>query len=161
MVNTVFLFCIYSFFGWVLEVIFFYIKTKKIQKRGILSGPYCPLYGFSIAVCTEIIENTDNLFLQFLICALICTAFEFITAIIFDKILKKPMWDYSGVKFNINGYICLKYSVIWGILATISIHLLNPVLLQQNSVFFDITKTVASVGIISFMATDLLTKVKV
>ncbi len=161
MIDTVFLFCIYSFLGWVLEVVFFYIKTKKIQKRGILSGPYCPLYGFSIAVCTELVTNTDNLFFEFLICALICTAFEFVTAIIFDKILNKPMWDYSGVRFNIKGYICLKYSVIWGILAVGAIHLLNPVLLAEGSVFSAITKTVASVGIISFMTTDILTKVKV
>ena len=161
MIDSVFLFCIYSFLGWVLEVVFFYAKTKKIQKRGILSGPYCPLYGFSIVVCTQVIKNINNLFLQFLICALICSAFEFITAIIFDKILKKPMWDYSGVRFNIKGYICLKYSVIWGVLAIVVIHLLNPVLLAENSIFSSITKTVASIGIISFMATDILTKVKV
>lgn len=160
MIDIVFLFCIYSFLGWVLETVFFYIKTKKLQKRGILSGPYCPLYGFSIAVCSELIANTDNLFLEFIICALVCTAFEFVTAIILDKILNKPMWDYSGVKYNLNGYICLKYSVIWGILALGSIHLLNPILLGDGSIFFGITKTVASVGIISFMTIDTLTKVK-
>ncbi len=160
MLDIVFLFCVYSFFGWVVEVVFFYIKTKKIQKRGILSGPYCPLYGFSLAVCTEMMKNTDNLFFEFIICALVCTAFELITAIIFDKMLFKPMWDYSGCKYNLHGYICLKYSIIWGVTALLCVHLLNPILLQSGSSFFIITKTVASVGIIYFMATDVLTKVK-
>lgn len=160
MIDAVFIFCIYSFLGWVLETVFFYLKTKRIQKRGILSGPYCPLYGFSIAVCSQLTANVNNLFLEFITCALICTAFELITAIILDKILNKPMWDYSGVKYNLNGYICLKYSLIWGVLAIISIHLLNPLLLGDGSIFFGITKTVASVGIISFMAIDTFAKVK-
>ena len=160
MINNAFIFCIYSFLGWVLEVAFFYIKTKKLQKRGILSGPYCPLYGFSIVLCTNLISSIDNLFIEFIICSIICTAFEFITGVIFDKILNKPMWDYSGVKFNLGGYICLKYSVIWGVLAVLVIHFLNPILLTDSSVFSTITKTISSVGIISFMATDLLAKTK-
>lgn len=156
MLDLTYLFCIYSFLGWVVEVVFFYFKTKEIQKRGILSGPYCPLYGFSLAVCTVLISHIDNILIGLVICGFVCTSFELITGIVFDKILGRPMWDYTCCRFNLNGYICLTFSIIWSVVALLCVKLLNPLILSA----FDITKLAASIGIITFMSTDVLTKVK-
>lgn len=151
MIDLVYLFSIYSVLGWIVEVIFFYCKSGKIQKRGILYGAYCPLYGFSITVCTALTKNIiNNLFFAFLICAFICTSFELITAILFDKILKHKMWDYTNMKYHLNGYICLSFSLIWGIVSLLCIKIINPILLEADNI-----KYIAGISIIIFMFIDL------
>lgn len=156
MSDLIYLFCVYSFLGWIVEVVFFYFKTKKFQKRGILHGPYCPLYGFSLAACTLCISHINNVFISIILCGIICTAFEFITGVILDKVLHRPMWDYSNCRFNIRGYICLTFAIIWSISAYLCVVLLNPILLNT----FETVKIAASVSVITVMSSDALTKVK-
>lgn len=49
------------------------------------------------------------------------TAVEFLFGIIFNIILKKKVWDYSKMPFNIGGQICLFYSVLWVCISIICI----------------------------------------
>ena len=41
-------FLIYSFGGWVVEVIFHAVALGKVINRGFLNGPVCPVYGFGV-----------------------------------------------------------------------------------------------------------------
>ena len=157
MLNLTYLFCVYSVLGWIVEVVFFYLKTGKFHSRGILNGTYCPLYGFSLAVCTILTYNTINKFIfSFFICAFICTSFELITGIIFDKFLNHKMWEYKEQKINFGGYICLAFAVIWGIIATLCIKYLNPFLLSVN----ESTKAALTIALIAFMIADIFSFVK-
>lgn len=157
MIDLLFMFCIYSILGWIIEVIYFLIKTGHFQKRGILHGAYCPLYGVSLVVCTVVTSNIINNFaISFLVCAVICTVFEFITGLIFDKILGNIMWDYSGYKYNLCGYICLPFSIIWGVLALFSIKIFNPILLSVNVSI----KLIASCSVVIFMILDIISFTK-
>ena len=61
-------FLIYSFAGWVIEVIFHVVVGGKIINRGFLNGPVCPVYGFGM-ISVLLIYNlvgTDNTFIVFL-----------------------------------------------------------------------------------------------
>lgn len=157
MLNLTYLFCVYSILGWVIEVIFFYFKTRKFHNRGILRGTYCPLYGFSLVICTLLTVNIKTkYFVSFLICGVICTIFELITAIIFDKLLNVKLWDYNAMKFNFNGYICLLFSIIWGIIAVTCIHTLNPTLFIIDKEI----KVIISVLTLLIMIADLFSHVK-
>lgn len=151
MLKFAFLFCVYSIIGWGIEVVFFFIKTGKLQKRGILNGTYCPLYGFSMSVSTALLTKANSIFIEFIICAVICVIFEFITGIVFDIMLHHKMWDYAGIRGNIGGYICPTFAVIWGILGVIAIRIINPILLKTDFIIM----TVATVGICVVMVTDL------
>lgn len=157
MTDIIYIFSVYSVFGWIVEVIFFFLKTGKYIRRGILHGAYCPLYGFSLAVCT-LLSNSLNgsFFLTFMSCAAICTAFELITAIIFDKLLLHKMWDYSDNFMNLNGYICPGFSIIWGIVAALCIKYLNPILLSND---FSI-KTVFGIALSTLIIADVFSFVK-
>ena len=156
MIDLLYLFCIYSVLGWVVEVLFFLIKTGKLQKRGILNGAYCPLYGFSLVISTIVVSNTiNNIFFEFLICAVICTFFELITGLIFDKVLHHKMWDYNNIKYNFGGYICLPFAIIWGISALACIKILNPLLLDMVAGEGFLIKLIISVAVIAFMSMDL------
>ena len=89
MIDLIFIFCIYSVLGWLVEIVFYLFKTKKILKRGILNGPYCILYGISIATCSILTVNINSLFFKFIICALICTFYELIAGIVIKRFLNK------------------------------------------------------------------------
>ncbi len=161
LLELTYLFCIYSVLGWIVEVVYFYYKTSKFHKRGILHGAYCPLYGFSLAFCTALTYDIiDNFFFSFLVCTMICTVFELITGIVFDRLLKRKMWDYTGMKFNLGGYICLSFALIWGITATICIRYLNPLLLMSSNPTDIIMKSVFSTVLIIFMITDMFSFIK-
>lgn len=161
MLELTYLFCIYSVLGWVVEVVYFFIKTKKFHKRGILRGAYCPLYGFSLACCTALTYDIiNNLFFTFLVCTLICTAFELVTGIVFDKLLKRKMWDYSGLKYNFGGYICISFALVWGITAAICVKYLNPLLLMQTNAAETVLKSIFSAVIIVLMLTDMFSFIK-
>lgn len=151
MLELSYIFCIYSILGWVIEVVFFFVKTGRYHKRGILNGMYCPLYGFAMAVSTALLKNTESIFVQFCVCAVICVLFELITGIIFDRMLHHKMWDYTGIRGNIGGYICPAFAVIWGVLGVVAIQVINPVLLSTDRILV----VISSVGIIGIMAFDL------
>jgi len=122
-------FLIFSFLGWVLEVIYASIKTKKFINRGFLNGAYCPIYGFGVVIVSYCLSGykDSSLSLLFLSSFVLATILEFITGFILEKIFSKKWWDYSNYFLNIKGYVCILFSFGWGILCTIVVKFLLPV----------------------------------
>lgn len=128
------LFFIYSFLGWCIEVTYSAKHTKTYDKRGFLYGPICPLYGFAIMTAIFLLEpKKDAILSVFFISSIIATIFELIMGIILKRI-NKPLWDYSNNKFNLKGYICLKFSFLWGIGCLIILYMIHPVVLEMIQV---------------------------
>jgi len=141
-------FLIYSFFGWVMEVAYAALTKGKVVNRGFLNGPVCPVYGFGMLGILALVKNLDNLDLTgqtitdvweplqlFFYGMIICSVIEYIAGWALDKIYHARWWDYSNVPFNINGYICLKFSVLWGIGVVIAVKIVHP-LTARASVSF-------------------------
>lgn len=108
------LFLIYAFLGWCMEVAWCGIGEGYFSNRGFLNGPVCPIYGFgavAVILCLTPIENTVLLFFASMG---ITSVLELITGFALEKIYHTRWWDYSDLPFNIGGYICLKYSIYWG-----------------------------------------------
>lgn len=113
------IFLIYAFLGWCSEVAFAAVNKGKFVNRGFLNGPVCPIYGFGmLIVVTALWGLKGNLILLFLGSATLTTALEFVTGFVLEKFFHDKWWDYSDMPFNIKGYICLKFTVLWGIAAT-------------------------------------------
>lgn len=128
--EVIWLFFIYSFLGWFLEVIYAVFKKRKLINRGFLNGIICPVYGFSMIFMVIFLDSlTKGWFYLFLSCTIIGSVIELITGLMLEKIFKIRLWDYSHMKFQIGGYICLRYSLVWGILGTIFIKMVNPLLI--------------------------------
>lgn len=125
------LFFIYSFLGWTLEVIHAVYGKRKLVNQGFLNGIVCPVYGFSMVFLSIFMDSLrDEWFYLFLGCMIISSVIELVTGVVLEKIFRKRMWDYSDMKFQVGGYVCLKYAVVWGILGTLLIKLVNPLLLD-------------------------------
>lgn len=126
-----FLFFLYSILGWIIESIYVAILDKKFVNRGFLIGPYLPLYGSSaIIMILYLNQYRDNPLTVFLLAMFVCTFLEYITSYIMEKIFKARWWDYTNQKFNINGRVCLKNSLLFGFLSLFLIYLINPLLTQ-------------------------------
>lgn len=127
--NLVWLFFIYSFTGWCIEVCYAAICRRQFVNRGFINSPLCPIYGFgSVLFAVFLPELVEYPFFLFLGGMIMATILEYTTGMIMEKIFKKKLWDYSHIRHNLGGYVCARYSLLWGILALVTMLFVNPLL---------------------------------
>lgn len=129
-------FIIYSFMGWLMEVICKLVQLKKFVNRGFLIGPICPIYGYGVLSIVLLIgKNTSDLLSVFLKSILVCSVLEYFTSYFMEKLFKARWWDYSKNKFNINGRICLETMIPFGILGCFVVYILHPFVVSFVNLF--------------------------
>lgn len=127
-------FIIYSFVGWLAEVIFVYIKTGKFVNCGLLYGPFLPIYGSGALGAVLIGQYLDNNYLLiFILSALISSMIEYAVHYVLEKTLNLRLWDYSDKVFNLNSRICLEYATLFGIGSVAVVVMLHPWIADQIS----------------------------
>lgn len=127
MTEFAFYFLVFSFLGWVLEVGFHMWRMHRFVNRGYDNGPVCPIYGLGIAGIHAILGLFDgNFFVLIAVAFLLPSLLELVTGVALDLLFHTKWWDYSGEKYNLGGYICLKFSLAWGALSVFSVLVLFP-----------------------------------
>lgn len=124
------IFFIYAFLGWCTEVSYAALVTGKFVNRGFLNGPVCPIYGFGVVIvlfCLEPLRR--NLLLLFLGAVLLTSLLEGATGFVLEKLFHQRWWDYSDEPFNLGGYICLRFSIAWGLACLFVVDILHPTVL--------------------------------
>ena len=120
-------FLLYSFLGWVLEVVYHVVAVGKVINRGFLNGPVCPIYGFGMLSVLLILNPfSDNTLLLFVGGIFFATLIELIGGFALYKLFHMRWWDYSEEPFNLGGYICLKYSIAWGFCILFAMKVVHP-----------------------------------
>ena len=111
------LFIAYGIIGYFLEVITTSLEQKKINlTRGFLVGPIVPIYGVGSLLITLFLSTYKNdLVVLFVMSLVLCSVVEFTTSYIMEKAFKLRWWDYSHMKYNLDGRICLLNAVLFGI----------------------------------------------
>ncbi len=152
-------FTIYSFLGWLTEVTYCSLKRKKFTNRGFLFGPFCPIYGFSFVLVIWLLSPFRNNLILFFLGAIIVTSFvEYFTGVILELLFKTQWWDYSKRAFNLNGKVCLRFSLYWGVLCTLIIKLIHPLILGvAQFLTFKLTDYAASLVLAYFIVDSSLT----
>lgn len=118
---------IYSFFGWILESVLKTIYQKKFVNSGFLNGPICPIYGFGAIIMELCLSSLrDKPIILFITAFLLLSLWEYIVGYLIEKIFKTKYWDYSNLRFNIQGRVCLKNSIYWGLLGLIFVKWVHP-----------------------------------
>ena len=147
------LFLIYSFIGWLIEVIGKLIENHKFINRGFLVGPICPIYGHGcILMILTLSRYKDNPLTLFIYAIFICSLLEYFTSYFMEKIFKTRWWDYSTKKFNLNGRICAETMIPFGILGTLVICVINPIFEYLLNLFnFETIKITAIVLFILYI----------
>ena len=129
------LFIIYSFIGWIIEVLVSFIYNHKFINRGFLIGPLVPIWGTGAILITLVLRPDDSLFNLIISSAFIGTFLEYIVNYLMEKIFKVRWWDYSHLPFNINGRVCLSSSCFFGIGGLLIVKFLNPFFFNVFSKF--------------------------
>lgn len=152
------IFLIYSFCGWVMEIFFTLATEKKMMNRGFLIGPYCPIYGYGCFLLWLLLQKyMDNFWIIFIATFVICTSLEYITSYILEKTFKLRWWDYSNMKFNINGRVCLETMIPFSLFGSLIIKYLNPFLLKPlNQVPSNIISFLSIILLIIFIIDNLV-----
>lgn len=125
--HIVWYFIIYSFIGWCIEVVFCSITTGKFVNRGFLNGPVCPIYGFgSTFVIVLLSPIQHNIPLLFLGSVFLTSSLELLGGWILETAFHTRWWDYSDKRFNLGGYICLSFSLSWGVACLFLMKVAHP-----------------------------------
>lgn len=135
--QILFYFSIYSFLGWILEVSFHGAIVGKVINRGFLNGPVCPIYGFGMLALITIlttITKTNIQHINFLVIfnvgLIVCTLVEYIGGWVLDHLFHARLWDYRDMPLNINGYVCLVFSLAWGVGCVIALGFIHPMMID-------------------------------
>lgn len=120
-------FFVYGMLGWCAEVMYATLVERVFVNRGFLNGPICPIYGVgTITVLLFLDPLRANLGILYVASAVLVTLIEGITGYLLDKIFHHKWWDYSSHPFNIGGYVCLLFSLLWGVALVIIVRVVHP-----------------------------------
>lgn len=122
------LFFIYSVLGWIVETITCsYYEKKIVINRGFLIGPYLPIYGSAaILMIIFLTEYKSDPFVLFCMASVYASLLEYFTSYIMEKLFHARWWDYTNEKFNIDGRICLKNCLLFGLLGFVVLYTIHP-----------------------------------
>ena len=122
-------FLIYSCIGWCLEVVYAAVTTGQLVNRGFLNGPVCPIYGFGmIIVLFALTPLQHSILLLYIGGVILPSALELVGGWALYKLYRTRWWDYSDYPFNIGGYICLEFCLLWGVGTLVVMRIVHPVI---------------------------------
>ena len=145
-------FLLYAFLGWCVEVIYHAVRHGKIINRGFLNGPVCPVYGFGVvgvfAFTKAVLPamgvlsagsggsagSWQELLVLFVAGMILTTLIELIAGWLLDVCFHARWWDYSRVPLNFHGYICLPFSIIWGLAVVFVVQVVQPAMESEKGI---------------------------
>lgn len=119
---------IFSIIGLIVETLFCYVTTGVLESRkGLIFGPFCPIYGVGATVLIFLLNRFKEDKLKLFIYGGICgSAIEYLISFGLEAFYGTRFWDYSYQKFDLNGRICVTYTLFWGVLAFFLIKIVKP-----------------------------------
>lgn len=142
------LFLTYSFLGWILEIVTAALKHKHFANKGLINGPLCIIYGVTTCTVSVFFQELNGIWL-FAASAIMATVIEWTAGHLIEKCFHEKWWDYSERKWNLDGYICLPMSILWGLLCTFAVTWGNALLLK----LFYLIPSIAGSIILGVLAT--------
>ena len=130
--KIVLFFFFFSIIGWLWEVFYFIVIKGQFVNRGFLRGPWLPIYGFACALLILFTKSKklrkllNSPMLTFIFITIFYTILEYITSYVIEKYTGIRYWDYSKLFMNINGRVCLKNSIFFGIGGSLCIYIIGP-----------------------------------
>ena len=165
----IFYFFIYAILGWGVEVIYTYFKRRTWVNRGFLYGPLCPIYGIGVFAIYTVVGKLMGemsgrgmfvVFYIFIIVTVLTTLIEWGTGAILEKLFMTKWWDYSTQPFNYKGYVCLLFSLIWGMAGTLLLLYVHPFVVKGVAFIpKELAKTLAVTMLVMF-SLDLIYTIK-
>lgn len=124
-------FLIYSFFGFLLELLFARLShSAKRDRKCHLLLPICPVYGLGALAILSLPQGVKgNSLLLYLFGGACATATEWVLAVFYEKAAHVSFWDYNKLPLNLSGRVCVWFSLFWGLLALPLVYRLHPLIM--------------------------------
>ncbi len=148
------LFFVYSFLGWIMETVTATLKQRKFSNRGLVNGPFCVMYGITSVIISVGLQELTGFWL-FLYSMIYATVIEWVGGHLIEKTFKERWWDYSEVKWNLDGYICLPASALWGVLGYIIVRWGNNLTWKLLSVFPSVLSHIVLLVLVILLIVDI------
>lgn len=122
-------FLLYSFLGYCLEKLFaLAVHSDRQVRKCFLLLPLCPVYGLAMVAVLLVTVPALPFWIRVVMGAVICTGIEYLVHLFYDKVFHTQFWDYSDLSFHIGGRVCPHFAIIWGILSTVAVEYIHPML---------------------------------
>lgn len=154
-------FFVYAICGWIWESLLLPITLKKhpVHNSGFLNGPVIPIYGVGAIVVYLLFKEETNPLSVFLSGAVVATTIEYLTGWALEKIYHRRWWDYSTMKFNVHGRICLAGFLCFGVFSLVDVKVTEPLLIELFSRINIRILEVASCLLVVLFIADIITTV--
>ncbi|MBQ8923506.1 MAG: putative ABC transporter permease [Lachnospiraceae bacterium] len=161
MTDWIAFFAVYCFIGWLFESIYVSIEYRKPVDRGFLYGPVLPIYGFgAIIILFVSLPFQKSLLLTFLSGMTGATVLEYLTGYAMEKMFGVRYWDYTYEPLNLNGYICLGCSLMWGMFSIVITEYLHKNVVRFINSFDDNVLIILDISFLVFLAVDTYASAK-
>lgn len=153
--SLVLMFFTFSFIGWAYEVGLFLYTNGEFINRGVLFGPWLPIYGAGGALILILLQKVrDKPMVTFLLTMLIAGIVEFSTSFYLEVTKGMRWWDYSGYFLNLDGRICLEGLIVFGLGGLAAVYFIAPMLDNLYTKIPKKTKTVVCIVLILAFSFD-------
>lgn len=153
--TIILLFFIYSFMGWISEVIYCSLIERRFVNRGFLFGPLCPIYGFGGLLVISLLQPfSGNILYLFLMAVVVTSVLEYLSGWALETIFSTKWWDYSQYRFNIHGRVCLLNSVMFGLMGVAAVHFVHPAVMSFVGLFPPESRTALAAVLSSVLFLD-------
>lgn len=152
-------FLIFSILGLVIETVYCLITSNTLESRkGLIWGPFCPIYGVCGALIIYILSklNCKTVIKLFLAGFLFGSVAEYILSYGLEAIYGIRFWNYDYLQFNLNGRICLLFSIYWGILSVVLLKFVKPLIDKIVDRIKPHKRNIIELGIFIFLCIDCL-----
>lgn len=125
--NSLLFFYLFAFVGWLFEVCFYLVNEGSFINRGVLTGPWVPIYGVGGLLIIYLLRPVRRKpTLLFGISFIMCGALEYFTSWALEQIAGMRWWDYTGYFMNLNGRICLEGLTVFGLAGVAVTYFIAP-----------------------------------
>ena len=127
--SVIFVFFAFAFVGWSYEVGIHLIKDGIFVNRGVLHGPWLPIYGGGVFLIVVLLARwRSKPLVEMVSIVLLCGFVEYTTSLVLELTQGMRWWDYTGYFLNINGRICGEGLLVFAVGGMAAVYLLVPVL---------------------------------
>ncbi|MDO4460299.1 MAG: putative ABC transporter permease [Clostridia bacterium] len=120
------IFLVGCFVGWVYEEIFYLVTEGMLRNRGILYGPWLPIYGIGALGIYSMKPLKKKPVILFLMCALVTAVVEYLIGCVGIYCFGMRLWDYRGLFLNFQGIICFRSVMSFAVMGVVFHYLIEP-----------------------------------
>ncbi len=127
---VLFYFTLYSHMGWLLENSYNFLTTREFYKPNFFWGPFKPMYGIAPLLLVYFVAQTTNWIAVIFLCFTIPTSVEYVSGVLLHKFFHRRWWDYSDYPLQLQGHICLYFSIAWIFLSLLFLQWIHPAMVS-------------------------------